>query len=119
MTAHWKTSRRALLASAALAAFMPAFAWARGRTSPTPGKVRAFPLFRVRLLPSPFLTAVEANRAYLHRLEPDRLLHNYRKSAGLEPKGEIYGGWESDTIAGHTLGHYLSDRKSTRLNSSH
>ncbi|MCB8835230.1 glycoside hydrolase family 127 protein, partial [Escherichia coli] len=24
------------------------------------------------------------------------------------PKADIYGGWESDTIAGHTLGHYLS-----------
>ena len=28
--------------------------------------------------------------------------------AGLPPKGDIYGGWGSDTIAGHTLGHYLS-----------
>ena len=70
--------------------------------------VRPLPLSRVRLLPSPFLEAVDANRAYLHRLEPDRLLHNFRTSAGLEPKGAVYGGWESDTIAGHTLGHYLT-----------
>src|SRR3546814_16587295 len=28
--------------------------------------------------------------------------------AGLEPKAPIYGGWESDTIAGHTLGHYMT-----------
>src|SRR3546814_16464554 len=97
MTAHWKTSRRALLASAALAAFMPAFAWARGRTSPTPGKVRAFPLSRVRLLPSPFLTDLEANRAYLHRLEPERLLHKYSQRAVLEPTAEQYGGWERHT----------------------
>jgi uncharacterized protein len=62
----------------------------------------------VRLLPAPYLTALEANRKYLHTLEPDRLLHNFRAQAGLEPKGEIYGGWESDSIAGHTLGHYLS-----------
>ncbi|HWA92241.1 MAG TPA: glycoside hydrolase family 127 protein [Rhizomicrobium sp.] len=66
------------------------------------------PLEAVRLAPSPYLDAVEANRAYLHRLEPDRLLHNFRDQAGLTPKGEVYGGWESDTIAGHTLGHYLS-----------
>jgi DUF1680 family protein len=26
----------------------------------------------------------------------------------LAPKGAVYGGWESDTIGGHTLGHYLS-----------
>lgn len=71
-------------------------------------KMVPFPLSSVRLLPSPFLTALEANRAYLHKLEPDRLLHNFRTQAGLEPKGEVYGGWESDTIAGHTLGHYMT-----------
>lgn len=62
----------------------------------------------VRLQPSPWLQAVESNRAYLHRLEPDRLLHDYRVQAGLPPKAGRYGGWELETIAGHTLGHYLS-----------
>ena len=38
----------------------------------------------------------------------DRLLSNFLKNAGLEPKGESYGSWESMGIAGHTLGHYLS-----------
>ena len=69
---------------------------------------RPFPLSAVRLTSSDYATAVEVNRAYLHRLQPDRLLHNFRKYAGLQPKAEIYGGWESDTIAGHTLGHYLT-----------
>jgi DUF1680 family protein len=71
-------------------------------------KLVPLPLESVRLLPSPYLTSVEANRAYLHKLEPDRLLHNFRTQAGLEPKGAVYGGWESDTIAGHTLGHYMT-----------
>jgi DUF1680 family protein len=62
----------------------------------------------VRLLPSPFNDAVEANTKYLMFLSPDRFLHNYHKFAGLPVKGEIYGGWESDTIAGEGLGHYLS-----------
>ncbi|MGH1557969.1 beta-L-arabinofuranosidase domain-containing protein [Caulobacter segnis] len=62
----------------------------------------------MRLLPSPYATAVEANRAYLLQLSPDRLLHNFMTFAGLPAKGEVYGGWEGDTIAGHTLGHYLS-----------
>lgn len=75
---------------------------------PAQNAMHPFPLGAVRLKPSHFLDAVEANRAYLHRLEPDRLLHNYRKFAGLEPKAEAYGGWEADTIAGHTLGHYLT-----------
>ncbi len=65
--------------------------------------VKAIPLSDVRLLPSPWLTAVESNRRYLLSLEPDRLLHNFRRLAGLDPKGEIYGGWENDTIAVHTL----------------
>jgi DUF1680 family protein len=75
----------------------------------TPGaSVEPFPIEAVRLKPSAFLTALEANRSYLLQLDPDRLLHNYRTQAGLEPKGPVYGGWEDDTIAGHTLGHYLS-----------
>ncbi|MEA3181391.1 MAG: uncharacterized protein QOI59_4914, partial [Gammaproteobacteria bacterium] len=36
------------------------------------------------------------------------LLHNFRVSAGLPPKGAVYGGWESESLAGHSLGHYLS-----------
>jgi hypothetical protein len=73
-----------------------------------PAKVTPLPMEDVRLTPSPYLSAVESNLIYLHRLEPDRLLHNFRAGAGLTPKGAVYGGWESDTIAGHTLGHYLS-----------
>src|SRR3546814_15892112 len=72
------------------------------------GKARPLPLYAVRPKPSDFSTAVEVNRTYLHRLEPDRLLHNFRAYAGMEPKAPIYGGWESDTIAGHTLGHYMT-----------
>lgn len=67
-----------------------------------------FPLSDVQLLDSPFKQAMERNAEYLLSLEPDRLLHNTRKYAGLEPKGELYGGWESKGIAGHSLGHYLT-----------
>ena len=70
--------------------------------------VAAFDLADVRLLDSPFRQASERNARYLLELEPDRLLHNTRKYAGLEPKGALYGGWESQGIAGHTLGHYLT-----------
>ncbi len=84
-------------------------AWAFGSNAATFAKTaNAFPLDSVRLTASPFLNAVTANLAYLHKVEPDRLLHNFRVHAGLKPKGEVYGGWESDTIAGHTLGHYLT-----------
>lgn len=67
-----------------------------------------YPLSQVRLLPSVFLTSIQANGRYLASLDADRLLHNFRKGAGLVPKAEPYGGWEARGIAGHSLGHYLS-----------
>lgn len=73
-----------------------------------PIRAKPLPLTDVRLLASDYATAVEVNIAYLLSLSPDRFLHNFRKYAGLEPKAPIYGGWEADTIAGHTLGHYMS-----------
>jgi DUF1680 family protein len=36
------------------------------------------------------------------------LPHRFYSNAGLKPKAEVYGGWESDGLSGHTLGHYLS-----------
>src|SRR5262245_48908429 len=96
------------LTSAALLTIAPALAGVvRAGSGPRP-VAEPFPLESVRLLPSVYSSALEANRTYLHQLEPDRLLHNFRAQAGLQPKGAVYGGWESDTIAGHTLGHYLS-----------
>jgi uncharacterized protein len=70
--------------------------------------IERFELADVRLLDSPFTRARDRNAAYLLSLDADRLLHNTRKYAGLEPKGPLYGGWESQGIAGHTLGHYLT-----------
>ncbi len=103
-----RTSRRELLLGAGGLAIM-AHVPARAAASALPTRTaRPLPLWAVRLRPSDYANAVEVNRAYLYRLQPDRLLHNFRKYAGLEPKAPIYGGWESDTIAGHTLGHYLT-----------
>lgn len=76
--------------------------------------LEAFPLTDVRLLEGPFLEAQKRDEAYLLKLEANRLLHNFRVNAGLEPKAPVYGGWESvqtwaDIRAqGHTLGHYLT-----------
>ncbi len=70
--------------------------------------VQSFSLAQVRISSGPFLHAQNQDHAYLLRLQPDRFLHNVRKNAGLEPKAPIYGGWESQGVAGQTLGHYLS-----------
>jgi DUF1680 family protein len=82
--------------------------------SPVAPTVTAFALGDVDLLDGPFLQARTLDQQYLLSLEPDRMLHSFRVNAGLPPKAEIYGGWESvQTWAdihcqGHTLGHYLS-----------
>jgi hypothetical protein len=71
--------------------------------------LQSFPLSQVRLLPgSPFYNAMRKDAEYLLSIEPDRLLHRFYTNSGLEPKAPAYGGWESDGLSGHTLGHYLS-----------
>ncbi len=111
---------RAVGAAALGAAFPLAFASAESHSpseqvkgAVTP-RASAFPLTDVRLLEGPFRQAQERDAKYLLRLEPDRLLHNFRVNAGLRPKAPVYGGWESQEpwvgirCHGHTLGHYLS-----------
>lgn len=70
--------------------------------------VQEFPPGQVQLLDGPFKDAMERNAAWLLSLDPDRLLAGFRESAGLEPKAARYGGWESQGVAGHCLGHHLS-----------
>jgi len=71
-------------------------------------KAAPFALHEVRLLESPFLTARDADVKLLKWLSPDRLLAGFRSNAGLAPKAQKYGGWESAGLEGHSLGHYLS-----------
>jgi hypothetical protein len=101
--------RRALLSGVAGLA-LTAYAARAASTiaAALPETAQAIPLSQVRLLPSAHLTAVTVNETYLLSLDPDRFLHNFRKGAGLKPRAPAYGGWEQDTIAGHSLGHYLS-----------
>ncbi|MES1223338.1 MAG: beta-L-arabinofuranosidase domain-containing protein, partial [Bacteroidota bacterium] len=68
----------------------------------------AFNIKDVRLLNSPFKNAMEKDAAYLLSIDPNRLLHRFYKNAGLPAKGDVYGGWESEGLSGHTMGHYLS-----------
>ena len=68
----------------------------------------AFPLDEVTLSEGPFHNAMQRDVNYLLELDPDRLLHRFRLFAGLPPKAPLYAGWESETLSGHTLGHYLS-----------
>ncbi|MBE9463902.1 beta-L-arabinofuranosidase domain-containing protein [Dyadobacter subterraneus] len=57
---------------------------------------------------SVFYNAMQKDAAYLLQIEPDRLLARFYENAGLPVKAQVYGGWESEGLPGHTLGHYLS-----------
>jgi DUF1680 family protein len=71
---------------------------------------RPFPLEEVRLLDGPFKQAMLLDQQYLLSLEPDRLLHNFRVTAGLRSTAKPLGGWEAPEVElrGHAVGHYLS-----------
>ncbi|HEX7849942.1 MAG TPA: beta-L-arabinofuranosidase domain-containing protein [Sphingomonas sp.] len=77
-------------------------------------RLQPFDMADVALEGGPFLHAQRLTETYLLKLQPDRMLHNFRLNAGLEPKAAVYGGWESEpewadiNCHGHTLGHYLS-----------
>lgn len=100
----------AILSPAGFAqSYLPVAAGSKMKIKPVVDmKAYAFPLSDVQLLDSEFKKAMEAEVDYLLMLEPDRLLSQFRSHAGLEPKAEKYGGWESMGLAGHSLGHYLS-----------
>ena len=71
-------------------------------------KLLPFEITDVRLLEGSFLRATELNTGILLNYEPDRFLAKFRLEAGLDAKAEHYHGWEDNTIAGHSLGHYLT-----------
>jgi len=70
--------------------------------------VRTFAPGEVTILEGPFKLAEQADLKYLLSLDPNRFLSGFRSEAGLEPKAKKYGGWESQGVAGQTLGHWLT-----------
>ena len=75
-----------------------------------PLRASPFPLEQVRLLDGPFKEAMLRDKRYLLELEPDRLLHTFRLTAGLPTQARPYGGWEAPAseLRGHSAGHYLT-----------
>jgi uncharacterized protein len=80
-------------------------------------RAEPFPMTQVRLLPgSVYHDHQEWNRAYMKRLDPDRMLYTFRANVGL-PTGSAkpLGGWEqpesgtrASELRGHFPGHFLS-----------
>jgi uncharacterized protein len=107
---HFLGSSAALAATAALAP-RRFFAASSAVTEVIPWKAQPFPMQQVRLLYGPFKEAQERNRVYLFMLPNDRLLYNFRITAGLPSQAQSLGGWElpDGELRGHlTGGHYLS-----------
>ncbi len=74
-------------------------------------RAQPFPLQQVRLLPSAFKDAEEANLRYLRALDTDEMLHSFRLTAGLPSAAKPLGGWEKPDceLRGHFAGgHFLS-----------
>ncbi len=73
-------------------------------------KVEPFALSEVQLDSGPLQKARDWNRGYMMRLPNDRLLHNFRLTAGIKSDADPLGGWEAPTseLRGHFVGHYLS-----------
>src|SRR5271166_2733758 len=81
------------------------------RREKAPWKVLPFPLKQVRLGEGPCKSAMDADRAFLNSLPPDRLLHTFRLNAGLPSSAEPLGGWEKPDceLCGRFAGeHYVS-----------
>jgi hypothetical protein len=73
-----------------------------------PIKATSFNLNDVKITSGLFKDAMDKDVTYLLTVEPGRLLHRFYKNAGLPTNGDVYGGWESEGLSGHSLGHYLS-----------
>jgi len=71
-------------------------------------KAELFSIKDVKLLDGPFYHATELGMQTLLAYEPDRFLARFRTNAGLKPKAEHYEGWEGESLAGHSLGHYMT-----------
>src|SRR6266566_9476170 len=85
--------------------------WSAVITNAVPDVARPLPLTAVRLTGGPLKHAQDLDAEYLLKLEPDRIMAGYRLRAGLKPKAEGYGGWDSPNgkqLTGHIAGHHLS-----------
>jgi DUF1680 family protein len=78
--------------------------------SDTGVSVFAFPLSAVTLQAAPFLDNMNRTLAYLSFIDADRMLYNFRVTAGIATSAQPVGGWESPTteLRGHCVGHLLS-----------
>ena len=68
----------------------------------------AFDLADVKMLPGPFRENMMRDLDYLVSFDCDRLLAPFQKAAGLPTRAPNLGGWESEGLASHYCGHFMS-----------
>jgi uncharacterized protein len=83
---------------------------AGGALAPVPAKLEPFAFNAVRLLDGPCRDAMKWNRRFMTQIDLDRLLHNFRVTAGLPSNAKPLGGWEApySEVRGHFVAFYLS-----------
>ena len=112
------TRRQVLLGAAATAAALSAAGAsatvpedgrsAQPRVTTEPVKCRTADFADVTLLPGPFRDNMVRDLEYMASFDCDRLLAPFQQVAGLEARAPSLGGWESQGLASHYCGHYLS-----------
>ena len=72
--------------------------------------IREFAPSDVKVLDAFMASATKKDVDFLNTFNPDKLLYNFRVTAGIPDKKaeSSYSGWENTRIGGHTLGHYLA-----------
>lgn len=78
------------------------------RSDPLENTLKDFSMSDIKILDSYEKNAFEMEIKYLKNLNADKLLKGFCDIGGIECSAEKYGGWETSSIQGHTLGHYLT-----------
>lgn len=75
-----------------------------------PIKAYAFDLSNIRLLDGPFKENMKRDERWIMSIATDRLLHDFRVTAGMKVTSKSLGGWEAmdSELRGHTTGHVMS-----------
>ncbi len=80
----------------------------KGEEKPLDNPLQDIPMSDVELLDSYEKNAFSLEMKYLKTLDADRLLKGFCDIGNIQSNAEKYGGWETSSIQGHTLGHYLT-----------
>lgn len=78
------------------------------KAQPLETSLTDFSMGDVELLDSYTQNAFSLEVKYLKSLDAEKLLKGFCEIAGVESEATKYGGWETSSIQGHTLGHYLT-----------